>query len=372
MEKKITFFIGSLEEGGAERVVSYLSSYLVDCAYDVSLILYHERDLFYQIDKRVEIITVTKETGSTNVLKNIRWLRKYFTQKSSVVVSFLAVFNMMALISLIGTHTPIIVADRNDPYFVPSKLFLRVLRNFLYRFANGIVLQTKHNKDYFSACIRNKSVVINNPIDLGAKRGAAIGAEKKDEIVSVGRLMPQKNQTMLIRVFFEIHKKYPSYKLVIYGEGPMRSELEALITSLDLHDSVLLPGSEKDIFEKICHARIFVLSSDYEGMPNALAEAMCLGLPCISTAVSGATDMIENEKNGLLIEKDCYDDLHNALLRLLEDRDFADRLGEKALNLNCLLDKSIIAEQWKRYILGFCGQASHASKQKKDIIDHER
>ena len=356
--KKITFFIGSLEEGGAERVVSHLTSYLADKGHEVLLVLYHDRELFYPPDPRVEIVSAGKETENGGLLKRLLWLRKFSRRNSSVVVSFLAVFNMMAILSTRGLPIPVLVADRNDPHFVPANPLIRKARDFLYRFADGIIIQTNHNKQYFSKAVQKKSTVIYNPLSLGERKGEALRTSKEDLIVSVGRLMPQKNQAMLIRAFAGIHKEYPDFRLAIFGEGPARKELEELIASLSLEDYVLLPGSEKMVFDKICPARLFVLSSNYEGMPNALAEAMCLGLPCVSTSVSGATDMIQSNKNGILVDLDDQKQLEDAMRRILSDPSLAARMSENAVKLNGVLDKSVIAEQWRSYILSFCSDLS--------------
>lgn len=352
--KKITFFIGSLEEGGAERVVSNLTSYLVNKGHKVALVLYHDRKPFYTIHPEVEIISVRRETGGGGLIKNLRWMRRFFRENSSVVVSFLASFNILALLSTVGLKVPVLVSDRNDPRFVPGNPLIRRLRNIMYRFADGVVIQTNHNKSYFSKKVQRKSIIIYNPIDLGERAGEALRTPKEDIIVSVSRLMPQKNQKMLIRAFSKIHDDYPAFRLIIFGEGAARAELTELISTLSLQDFVLLPGSEKKIFDKICPAKLFVLSSNYEGMPNALAEAMCLGLPCISTAVSGATDMIENGINGLLTEIDAEDQLEDAMRKMLSNCEFSEQMAKKATELNTLLDKSVIAEQWREYILSFC------------------
>lgn len=351
--KKITFFIGSLEEGGAERVVSHLTSYFADKGHEILLVVYHNRETFYQIDPRVQVVSVCKETQSTRIVRNLRWLRRFFKENSSVVISFLAGFNMLALLATIGVKIPVLVADRNDPRFVPRKFFVRKMRDFLYRFADGIIIQTEHNKQYFSKAVQKKSIIIYNPIDLGTRSGEALRTPKENKIVSVSRLMPQKRQTMLIRAFAGIHEEFPEFSLTIFGEGSARCELQTLIDSLSLQDCVFLPGSEKNVFDKICSAKLFVLSSDYEGMPNALAEAMCLGLPCISTAVSGATDMIKNNENGILIDIAETKQLEEAMRNLLKDQSLSKKIANNAVELNNLLDKTVIAEQWHTYVLSF-------------------
>jgi len=353
MNKKIIFFVGSLEEGGAERVISMLSGYFAAAGEPVELLLYHDKEIFFPVDKRVSIKVVCKETKSKNLFLNLLWIRRHVKTEAIAVISFLAVFNILSIIASLGIKVPVIVADRNDPQFVPGNIFIRSIRDFLYRFADGIVLQTKKNQEYFSKTVQRKSSVIFNPINLSEFKGKALRTKKDKTIVSVGRLMPQKNQSMLISAFEKLHHEFSEYKLIIYGDGPSYNDLNTLITSLGIEDFAFLPGSEKNIFEKISSADVFVLSSNYEGMPNALAEAMCLGLPCISTKVSGATDLIESGENGILVNINKEAELEDALRRVLSDREFAMQLGENAIQVNDILDYNSIAKQWRTFVYDF-------------------
>lgn len=106
---------------------------------------------------------------------------------------------------------------------------------------------------------------------------------------------------MLIRAFAKIASKYPDYTLFIYGEGPLRRDLESLIKTLHLGNQVFLQGFKKNIHELISDAEFFILSSDFEGLSNALLEAMCMGIPCITTNVSGIDEVIHDKINGVLV-----------------------------------------------------------------------
>ena len=346
---KILFFIGALSEGGAERVISILANNLVR-DFDVEILKYYNSDNFYNIDKKVKITSVEENTNSKNKILNIKWVREYFKNNADLIISFLAVFNMYALVANIGNNIPVIVADRNDPRYIPKNRILRFIRDRLYRKANAVVLQTKSNKEYFDNLIQKKSYVIYNPINMNSFVGKAFNTNKEKIIVSVGRLEVQKNQIMLIDAFNEIRKKYDDYKLIIYGEGPYRKQLEDKINELNLSSYVLLPGNKKNIFDEISKAELFVLSSNYEGMPNALIEAMCLGLPCISTKVSGATDLIQDGVNGLLVDVGDTNDLTNKITKLIEDKEYAYKLANKATEINNILDSDVICDKWLEMI----------------------
>ena len=348
--KRHIFFIGTLCNGGAERVVSILAGHMAKQGMDVEILTYYDRPVSYELDSRVKLTAVETMTGSGNKVKNLLAIRKYFKRNVRIVISFLAPFNMMAIAANLGNGVPMIVADRNDPTKVPSNAAVRKVRDVLYRFATGVVVQTQKNKAYFCQAVQKKSKVIYNPIDLKDYAAIALHTEKEKKIVTAGRLMPQKNQKMMIRSFASVHEKHPDYQLVIYGEGPSRDELEALVKELGLVKCVLLPGNISDIHEHIKNAEIFVLSSDYEGMPNALIEAMCLGLPSISTKVSGAKDLIKDHENGLLTELNNQEQLEKAMLELIENKELADKLAKNAAKLNEELEVSKIMQQWIDFI----------------------
>ena len=158
--KRHIFFIGTLRNGGAERVVSILASQMAEQGMDAEILMYYDKPVFYEVSPKVKLTIVEKETGTKSKGKNLFWIRKYFKENAKVVISFLAPFNIMALAANLGSNTPIIVADRNDPTKVPPKFAVRKVRDVLYRFADGVVVQTEKNKAYFSKAVQKKSIVI--------------------------------------------------------------------------------------------------------------------------------------------------------------------------------------------------------------------
>lgn len=348
--KRITIFDGTLEKGGAERVISILTNKMINRGINVEILLFYNRKIHYQINEKIKITTIEGETGTTNPIKNLFWMRKYLKNNTGCLVSFLAPFNIFALVASFALKIPVVVADRNDPRKVPEKFIIRKLRDFLYVFADKIVVQTTYNRDYFSRLLKRKTVIIHNPVDLRESTSMALNIEKKMKIVSVGRLMKQKNQKLLINSFFKVHQKYPEYSLFLYGEGPERDSLELLIKEKNLEDSVFLKGQVDNIFEEIADSKVFVLSSNYEGMPNALIEAMCLGLPVISTNVSGASDLIENNINGIIIDVNSEEQLTNAMFKMLEDTQFRNDCASNAVSIAKRLDSDVICNQWIKTI----------------------
>lgn len=354
---KILFCSATLLHGGAERVISILSNELVNMGHDVNILLYYDRPIWYELDDRVKVQNDEKVIGKSGVLKHIVYRHKYFkSTDADIIISFLAPINMINILAKIFTGKKLIVADRNDPRKIPVNCIIRRLRNFLYYFANGVVLQSINNKNYFSKYVQNKSTVIFNPVDVGVYKGIALRSEKKDEIIAIGRLIEQKNPFMLLEAFEKITKKFPTYTLIYYGEGNLAEEIRKKAEKLGISEKVYLPGAVKNIFEKIKNAKLYVMTSKYEGMPNALIEAMCVGIPVISTKVSGAVDLISNRENGRLIECFNVNELAETMLNLLEDYDTAVRYAEKAIELNEKLNAKQIIENWLNYIDEVCAR----------------
>ena len=181
---------------------------------------------------------------------------------------------------------------------------------------------------------------------------AEYSGPRNKQIVSSGRLTEQKNHALLIKAFAGITAKYPAYKLVIYGDGPLRKDLELLASNLGIADKVSFPGYTTEIRKKIERSSLFVLSSDFEGMPNALMEAMALGVPCISTDCKGggARFLIKNGTNGLLTPIGDVEALQTAMEKILSDQFFADNLSHNAHKLCETHSPEKIYAEWENLI----------------------
>lgn len=352
---KILFTDATLLHGGAERVISILANKLVDEGYEVEILLYYNKPIWYSLDNRINVINDESLGGKGSPLKHILFRHFYFRKSDAdVVISFLAPINMISILAIIATGKKIIVADRNDPRKIPVNLLERKLRDFLYRFADGIVLQSMNNMSYFSRTVQKKSTVILNPVDVGEYRGAALQCQKSDNIVAVGRIIKQKNLSMLINAFAKISDKFPTYKLIIYGEGSLRNSMIKMSEELSISDKVVFPGAIHDVFEKIKSAKLYAMTSNYEGMPNALIEAMCIGVPVISTKVSGAVDIIEDRINGRLVECNNVDELANTMKEMLNDYKSTQLLAQKSIELNDKLHSDQIIKNWLDFIDKVC------------------
>lgn len=354
---KLIVNTGTLSSGGAERVLSILSSSFADSFDEVKYVMWLDAkypEIFYEIDARVEIVKISKETGSTSILKNMLWFRKFVKrEKPDLVLSFMVMVCFTVTISLLFTGICQVVAERNDPRFFKNR-WIRKLINYSYYSPDikGIIMQTKWNMTYFeSNILYAKTHVIHNPIDINNQLvGVALRTQKKDIIVSVGRLTSQKQQSVLVKAFATFYKTHPSYRLILYGEGEERDNLANLADNLGIKERLFLPGRSKQVINDISFAKIFVMSSLYEGMSNALIEAMCVGLPCISTKVSGATDLINDGENGFLVDTGDDKMIAEKMTMLADNPKMAETFGKKASDIYSLLSKEIICKEWIEYL----------------------
>ena len=162
----------------------------------------------------------------------------------------------------------------------------------------------------------------------------------------------------MIEAFAEVHQRHPEYRLVIYGEGPERKLLEELVKRLGLQELCQLPGATNEVLEKIYSVSLFVLPSDFEGMPNALMEAMSLGLPCISTdcPCGGPRELIRDGENGLLVPVGDKAALVTAMEKLINDRDMALRMSKKALEIRNTHSMDAICKRWLEFFRDVSGK----------------
>lgn len=350
MSKKISFLVGSMRRGGAERVISILANDYAARDWDVSILTLLDESNDYILDDAVKFTPICGNSKS-QLMRIPYWIkairRHVKVDKPDCLVSFVTRINLVALVACIGMNKRILVSERSDPS-APGRVppHIKMLTELLYPRASLIVFQTNWAKSYFSRKIQEKGVVLANPIQVATL--ARPTASKK--VVAVGRLLEVKNHTFLIRTFKKFVEKHPDYKLYIYGEGKLLEDLKNLIEDLALNENVFLPGNVLDVHERIADAEMFVLTSNFEGFSNALFEAMMMGLPCISTKVAGANDMIENGVNGLLIDKGNEDQLLEAMHFLAEDRERAQKIGEKAKESVEGLKTENIMDIWRKYI----------------------
>lgn len=348
--KKIVFTCDGMESGGAEKVISVLSNTLAMQGYEIFIIGVSSRrvDSFYKLADSIKYISIHKENDKRiGFFKRVKVLHKQLKSiKPDVVISFLPHVIVYTHFAMFGIKAPLIVSERNDPSKDPKGFLLRTLKKLSFNQSAGCVFQTSEAKNYFSKRIQSKSTIIHNPVILNYD--GAFSQSRKNTIVSVGRLVPQKNFQCLIDAFSLFKERHPNYLLKIYGDGPEKEYLENYIKCKGLMGSVLLMGNSNTWHQDEVDSAMFVCSSDFEGMPNALAEAIALGVPVVSTncPVGGPRELISYGVNGYLTN-------------INDSNDIADKM-EKALSIRIdfkeveafrkTLDPQETTSQWLEFI----------------------
>lgn len=342
----IIFVLASLGSGGAERVVSLLANKMVAEGHQVEIICLKFNDVYYQTDSRVKVTLAMQQTKSR--LTEFFWLRNYIKkQNPDVVIPFTEGVYCFTILSLLGTHIPIIASERLDPAAMsPTR---KLLKRLLLPYADWLVVQTQNIKEYFPQSIQKKTSIIYNPVNDSVFNLPPLQervGERLNRIISVGRLYPQKNQKMMIRAFAKIADDFPDWQLVIYGEGPLRAELESLVSSFKLQERVLLPGRTENVIEELRKSKIFCLSSDYEGMSNAMIEAICVGLPVISTKVSGTNELIKDKETGCLVDLDNEMMLSSAMAFLMGNETVRKEMSHRNIIKSNKFNQVSIVNEW--------------------------
>jgi len=352
---KILFFIPSLGSGGAERVISNLSNEFVLRDHEVTVALTFRDRRIYPISDKIKVIPIQNYQPGTKTMSEplrILAIRRIIKEnKPDCVISFIVGTNIDVCIASLGLKIPLIISERNDPHNeLVGKKIKSLMRRLFYSRADALVLLTEDMKDFYPKKQRERSLIILNPVttDLPEK----YEGEREKKIVSVGRLTKEKNHQMLIDAFALAGLKERGYRLEIYGEGPYEAELKKKIEEKGLEDSVTLMGFSENVYECIKNAAIFVLPSDYEGLPNALLEAMCMGIPSVSTdsPIGGPKTLITNEENGLLVPVGNTEKTAEALLAMVNSPEKAKQMGENAYLLKEKFAVKNIATQWLELI----------------------
>lgn len=309
--------------GGAEKSVINLANWLAkNNEYEVFLVSVEGNSQAYPIAENVCFIG-NKKMNSGKLATHMRILQ--FTKRTirqinpDVIISYWIQPVFYAVISGCAKNIPMIYSERNDPKLEYGKL-TKLMRYVALKAVSKIVFQTGDAKAYFSEEIQRKGVVIHNPVYLKFE-DYPVG-KQDNRVVAVGRLSIQKNYELLIRAFSKISKYYPELTLEIYGEGPLKENLSALIQETAC-EKIILAGAYPDVLDKIYGARLFVMTSHYEGMPNALMEAMCLGIPavCSDCPCGGPRELIQTGVNGYLFTTGDEDDLIKKMRIVLDNGD---------------------------------------------------
>lgn len=347
---KIGIIIGSIGFGGAERVAVRLALWLSKNGHTVSVFTTKKTpDKEYSVPSSIKRYGCVSDGGKLQIISGLR--KNLKDERPDAVLVMGTPMCVYAVPALAGLKIPFIVSERSSPRNANIKKSTRILSRKLMNCADYFVFQTETAKSFFPEKIQRRSAVIPNPI-VSDEMPSAFTGEREKRIVAVGRLIKEKNYPMLIKAFELVLKQHSEYCLEIYGDGNEKENIQNLIEAKGLTDKILLMGVHADVLSKINSASLFVLPSDFEGMPNALLEAMALGLACVSTdcPCGGPADLIENGVNGILVPVADSEKTAEAILLCLDDAQLLQKLGNNALKIKQRLDIDVIAKQWLEII----------------------
>lgn len=355
----ILFFIGSMGAGGAERTATTLCNSWAIKGHSVCIVAtYSGGGLpFFALNPLVEIqyladlVGSQKKTAFTYV-KRLFTLRELVTKtKADVVISFLPNVNIAAILATAFKGVPVIISERRDPSSQPISRFWEFVCRLLYRFADVVVVQTKNAR---SNIIRlypdlRKVVCVPNPIPmelLSLRHQLDRGSRKI--LLSLGRLVPEKQVSHIIRCFSRLSNEFHNWDLHIYGDGSERQNLEKLACHLNMSSRIFFGGYAADPWSVMRAVDGFVMTSRFEGFPNSLLESMAMGIPCISyDCQSGPYDISLGGKDALLVEKDNEEDLYIKLFKLISDPEFRHEMGARGrASVLQRFDIVIVLELW--------------------------
>ena len=348
--------IRSLMGGGAERVMSTMANYWVARGVSVSIITSVPRETdAYTLDERVKRIYLMPPSRSMGPFRHFPWktseLRKAIAREGNkLVVSFMDRSNIPVILATRNMNVKVVVAERIDPRTQHYGVFQKAFMRMCYPRADAVTVLTENVKrEWAERFIPPEKVhVIRNPVlPLNVETHEDLGWLPEKFICCMGRLHPQKGFDMLLDVLPRIFATHPDYELVILGDGESRHELETQAERLGIAGKVHMPGFNKNPHAIMQKASLFVFPSRFEGFPNALIEAMALGLPCISfDCPSGPSCLIEPGHNGVLIPPEDTQALKDAMFRLLGDPELAKELGERATAVQMYCHPDRVMGMW--------------------------
>lgn len=357
---KVIFHHNCLEQGGAERVVSNLANAFVDLEDDVIVATEWFGDNEYELDNRVRRIHVglsSEDESKGRItkmwvrLRNLRELVK--KEQPDIIIGFTRKPLFRTIMAAIGTDVPVAIAVRANPWGLYNDFFSRLSVRFLFPRVDGAVFQTEMQKSFFPKYIHKKSKIILNPVNKKFFQEEDI--EKEKLVISTGRLDKLKNQEMLFKAFIRVHDKFPEYILELFGEDSFdgtKENLEKIITDNHAEEFIRLMGGSDQLEKELPRAEVFAFASNSEGMPNSILEAMCMGVPVVATDCpsGGPATIIENGVNGILTKINDEDEFVAAIEKILNDKRFANELGENAKKIRDRVDADVIVSYWRDFI----------------------
>ena len=346
---RIAFFTTGMTRGGAERVIATLSNQLVQMGHEALIIMLKGQKSEYRLDEKVKLLSANLDAGMRNAPAAMRfYCRTVRAEHPDVVIAFTLKPNLMTCLAktALRLKTPLIISERANPF--QRRESIKLLFNKLFRVADLNVCQSKVISCYYEGGINAvPSIVIPNPIDEACIADKP-SARRGNFIISVGRLCKQKRQDLAIRAFAEIASLHPGLRLKICGEGEAFDHLQILASELDVGGSVDFCGSVNNVMRTYSDAAAYLMTSDFEGFPNALIEAIASGIPVVSTDFSPgvARELVHDGVNGYVVPAGDVLAVKAGLERILANEPDRRRLEQSACAVRERFALDKIAGEW--------------------------
>lgn len=400
MHKKVLMVMPHMIGGGAERVASQIMNKLNERGYDTSFILTTSKKndvVRTDLDEKTELILLSerikpesigqkivhlparlisgfagklyektgkyvpaligKMTIEWQYHREITYLRKYMIDNPDMtVITFLQPAIPLVLLAARNLPNRIIISERADPNRLMKKRYGKPFIEKYYARADAAVFQTEDAKAVYPKAIAEKGTVISNPIKENLP--TPFHGERNKNITTFCRISMQKNLALLVDAFAEIRKEYPDYTLRIIGDAPnaegenVLKELDRQMNELQLKNFVKFEPFMKNVHEAIIQDAMYVNSSDYEGISNAMLEAMAIGMPvvCTDCPIGGAKATINDGENGLLVPIMDTEALYKAMKSVIKDKEFSQKLSINASKIREELSLASITNKWEQLI----------------------
>jgi len=351
---KWLFVTNNLDAGGAERVLSSIANYLSENGREVVIIQLGDGTSFYPINQNVLIESLNlleaKQTVLQKIIQKFKVIfllaKKIKKHSPLAVISFIDITNILTVWASKIANTKVIVSERIHCNFLQS-LFWRLMRDFTYRFASGIVVLSEIDFDYYGF-VKKKKIIANPAWLLGKYSGTL----KEKKILCVGRLEEQKGYDIFLKTLAQVPAPLlDEWEILILGKGTLEKELKEQSSTLGLSGKVKFLGVKKNIEEFYRRSAIFVSTSRSEGFPNALNEALSMGCACVATdCPTGPSELIVHGYNGFLAKVDDTKEICACLTKLLGSERTRQEFSKNALDSSKRYSVSNIAQQWIDFV----------------------
>jgi glycosyltransferase involved in cell wall biosynthesis len=364
--KKLLFVIPTLAEGGAEKVMTILLNHLKDEKASLTLVLFNKTGIYLdKIPTTVKVIDLKKKNAYSFPRLVAQLASIIRTERADVVISFLEYANLVTLLArfiVCDSHIRWIISERSLPSRDLAGQRKRKLKYYLHRFldkrADNIITMSPQTREEMiqDYCVSPEKVeVIPNPVEIEKLRELAQTPpchpwfqETVPVLVAMGRLTQAKGYPILINAFSRVVARTPA-RLMILGQGEMKAELDEQVQRLGLKEHVWMPGFIANPYPYLNQATLFILASLWEGLPNALLEAMALGKPVIATSCNDSVNqLIHSGQNGILIPPEDVRALEESILTLLADTQQQDQFAKENIRQIKSYDVNLIIQQFER------------------------